>query len=127
MYFVRTIRRFALACVVAACAAQPIALDACHAACDRARSARIATAPPCHHASAAGPQIGRPDRPCGQEHAVVPADRGVGARTPSIGWVSVSPCAPLFAAVAPRGVIAGSSPSPPTIPLALISNIPLRV
>ena len=111
--------------VVAACVAQPVAADACGAACDAARSARLAAAPPCHHA--AGAQVGQPSRPCGQDHAVVPADPGVGAPAPAPAFQSLGPNPLLFCAIAPRVARVDSSISPPAIFFSLTSNTPLRV
>jgi hypothetical protein len=127
MSFVRLVLRWLLSVLVgAACAVQPIALDACRAACDSARSARIAAAPPCHHA-AAGSHIGQPGRPCGQDHAVMPADPGVGGPAQSPAFAPPSPLASLFDAVARRAIVSDSSAGPPAAPISLVSNIPLRV
>jgi hypothetical protein len=128
MSFVRQLLRWLLAVlVVTACAAQPIALDACRAACDSARSAQIAAAPPCHHAAAAS-QIGQPARPSGQEHAVVPASPSVGGPAPILEFVSLRPPASLFDRVVPRACgAADSSAGPPPIPISLESTTPLRV
>ena len=123
MTFVRTLLRWLLmASLAAACAAQPLALDACRAACDSARSAQVAAVPPCHHA-AAGAQIGQPTRPCRQDHAVVPADAGVPAQplTVESSWYGSA-----FAAVTPR-TPADSPAHPSPFPIALDSHIPLRV
>src|SRR5262249_31320774 len=103
--------------------AQPIALDACRAACDSSRSAQAATAPPCHRA--AGSQIGQPARPCGQDHAVVPADHGISAQP--LGVASVCTRALLFDDVAPHVTVADSSAGPPSVPNSIESNTPLRV
>ena len=124
MSFVRTLLRWLLtASLAAACVAQPIALDACRAACDSARRAQVAAVPPCHHA--AGSQIGQPTAPCSQDHAVVPADPGIS--THPHGVASVSSRASLFDHVAPRLAIAGSSADPPSIPISVELNAPLRV
>ena len=126
MSFVRTFLRWLLAAfVVVACAAQPIALDACRAACDTARTARIAAAPPCHHGAGAS-QIGQPVRPCSQDHAVVPADPGVGGPTSSLAFASPGPRSALFGAVTPRAAVVEASSGPPSIPIAITSNTPLR-
>jgi hypothetical protein len=124
MTFVRTLLRWLLtASLAAACAAQPIALDACRAACDSARSAQVAAVPPCHHA--AGWQIGQPTPPCSQDHAVVPADPGVSVHPH--GVTSVCSRASLFDDVAPRVTLADSSAGPPSIRISVESNTPLRV
>jgi len=123
MTFVRTLLRWLLtASIAAACAAQPIALDACRASCDSARLAQVAAAPPCHHA--AGSRISQPTAPCSQDHAVVPADTGVPAQ-PLI--VAVRPRGFLFETVATHAAIAGSSAGPPSIPISVESTTPLRV
>jgi len=125
MSFVRTLLRWLLtASLAAACAAQPIALDACRAACDSARSARAAAAPPCHHAGA-GSQVGQPSPSCAQEHAVVPADPGVGMQPPSVASIDSHPA--LFSDAVLRPAVADSSAGPPPIPISLESNTPLRV
>jgi len=124
MSFVRKLLRVAL--IILACAAQPIALDACHAACDAARTARIASAPPCHRASVNGPQIGQPPRPCGQDHAVVPADSGAGWPSHPLAFATIPARAPLFDGVALPTVV-DSSPDPPAADSQPGSNIPLRV
>jgi len=127
MSVVRTLLRWLIVTfVVAACVAQPVAADACGAACDAARSARLAAAPPCHHA-VAGAQVGQPSRPCGQDHAVVPADPGVGAPAHSPASQSLGPSPLLFRAIAPRVVRVDSSISPPAIFFSLTSSTPLRV
>jgi hypothetical protein len=124
MSFVRTLLRWLLtASLAAACTAQPIAIDACRAACDTARSAQVAAVPPCHHAT--GSQISQPDRPCSQDHAVVPADPGISAHPP--GGASVCSRPSLFDDVAPRMIVADSSAGPPSIPNSVESNTPLRV
>jgi hypothetical protein len=124
MSLVRTLLRWLVtASLASACAAQPIALDACRAACDSARSAQVAAVPPCHHA--AGAQISQPTTPCSQDHAVVPADPGISVH--SHGLASVCSHASLFDDVAPRVTVADSSAGPPPIPISLESNTPLRV
>jgi hypothetical protein len=124
MSFVRTLLRWLLtASLAAACAAQPIALDACRAACDSARSARAAAAPACHRA--AGSQVGQPSPSCGQEHAVVPADPGVAAQPLSVAPIDSPP--PLFNDSVLRAAVADSSAGPPPIPISLESNTPMRV
>jgi hypothetical protein len=124
MSFVRTLLRWLLtASLAAACAAQPIALDACRAACDSTRAAQVAAVPPCHHA--AGSRISQPTTPCSQAHAVVPADPGISVYPP--GVASACSRAPLFDDVAPRLRIADSSAGPPSIPNSVESNTPLRV
>jgi hypothetical protein len=126
MTFVRTLLRWLLTTsLAAACAAQPLALDACRASCDLARSTRIAAAPPCHHA-AAGSRIGQPVRPCGQDHAVVPADSASSVPAPTV-VVAASTRASIFEVVTPRVRVAESSADPPAIPLSLASSTPLRV
>jgi hypothetical protein len=127
MSFVRICLRWLLtAFVVAACAAQPIALDACRAACDSART-RVATAPPCHHAASSGPQMGQPARSCSQEHAVVPADPGVGGPAQSVAFVSLAPTPSPFGTLAPRPGLVVPWSRPPAIPISSESNTPLRV
>jgi len=128
MSFVRALLRGLLTSfAVAACAAQPLALDACRAACDTARTAQTAVAPPCHHAAAAGAQIGQPSRPCGQDHAVVPADHGAGG--PAHAFASAAPATSpsRCGAVVPRVAVVDSSWGPPSIPIAITSNTPLRL
>jgi hypothetical protein len=125
MTFVRLFLRCLLVAFIAgACAAQPIALDACRASCDSARAAQAAGVPPCHRA-AAGTQIGQPVRPCSLDHAVVPARPGVSVQT--TGVASVSSHASLFDHVALRVTAADSSADPPSIPNSVESNTPLRV
>ena len=127
MSVVRMLLRWLFVTVVAAaCVAQPVALDACRAACDTARSARLAATPPCHHATA-GSQVGQPSRPCGQDHAVVPADPGVGAPAHSLAFTSHGPNTSLFRAIAPRAARVDSSAGPPLISISIASNTPLRV
>jgi len=126
MSFVRNLLRALVGVLAVACAAQPIALDACHAACDQVKAARAA-APPCHHVAPAGPQIGANARPCRQDHAVMPGDPGPGAQPRTQSIVSLAPAVVSFAHVFRRDAAADSSPgSPPTL-IALISNTPLRV
>jgi hypothetical protein len=128
MFLVRTLLRGLLtAFVAAACAAQPLAFDVCRAACDTARSARIAAAPPCHHASSGGSQISQPARSCSQDHAVVPADPGATGPAPAFAWSAPAASLSLFAAVAPRVALVDSSSGPPLSPLAIASNTPLRL
>src|SRR5215471_13164982 len=125
--FVRTLLRWLFVAVVAAaCVAQPVAVDACRAACDTARSAWLAATPPCHHA-AAGSQVGQPSRSCGQDHAVVPADPGVGAPAHSLASASHGPSTSLFGAVALRVARVDSSTGPPPISISLASHTPLRI
>jgi len=127
MSVVRTLLRWLIVTfAVAACVAQPVAADACGAACDAARSARLAAAPSCHHA-VAGTQVGQPSRPCGQDHAVVPADPGVGSPAHLPASRSLAPRPLLFRAIAPRVARVDSSISPPAIFFSLTSNTPLRV
>jgi len=124
MSFVRTLLRWLLtASLAAACAAQPIALDACRAACDSARTAQVAAVPPCHHA--AGSQISQPTAPCSQDHAVVPADPGISVHPH--GVASACSRASLFDDVAPRVTVADSSAGPPSVHNSVESNTPLRV
>jgi hypothetical protein len=124
MSFVRTLLRWLVtASLAAACVAQPIALDACRAACDSARAAQVAAVPPCHHA--AGSQVGQPSPSCGQQHAVVPADPGVAAQPLSVASIDSRP--PLFDDSVLRAPVADSSAGPPPIPVSLESNTPLRV
>jgi hypothetical protein len=124
MYFVPRLQLVVVALLVAACAAQPVALDACGAACERAH---IAAAPPCHHEAAAAGQIGHPARPCGQDHAVVPADSGsvtsaqrhlVASMTARMATFRSSPC---------RASITFGVHSPPLFFIPPESNTPLRV
>jgi hypothetical protein len=124
MCFVRNLLR-ALVCVVAAaCAAQPIALDACHAACERVKTARVA-ASPCHHVAPAGPQIGQSARPCGQDHALMPSD-GPGAAPKTQMTLSTPPGDITSFAHRPlRGAAVESAP--PSVLITSISNTPLRV
>jgi hypothetical protein len=127
MSFVRNLLRALVAVVAVACAAQPMALDACHAACDRVKAARAA-APPCHHVAAAGPQIGQNARPCSQDHAVMPGDPGprVAPKTQTI--LSTAPgVVALFAHDLMRVGPVDSSPGPAPILISLSSNTPLRV
>src|SRR5215813_7067686 len=117
MSVVRTLLRWLIVTfVVAACVAQP----------DAARSARLAAAPPCHHA-VAGAQVGQPSRPCGQDHAVVPADPGVGAPAHSPASQSLGPSPLRFRTIAPRVARVDSSISPPAIFFSITSNTPLRI
>jgi hypothetical protein len=127
MYFVPKLQWLVAAVLVAACSAQPIALDACGAACERAQHARSAAAPPCHHEAPAAGQIGQTTRRCGQDHAVAPAASDTGAP----GHVQT------IASVTPRAFASGPSPSaisaasgshrPPHLLFALESNTPLRI
>jgi hypothetical protein len=124
MSFVRTLLRWLLtASLAAACAAQPVALDACRAACDSARAAQVAAVPPCHHA--AGSQISQPTTPCSRDHALVPADPGISGHPHGVASVCSRPS--RFDDVAPRVTVADSSAGPPSIPDSIESNTPLRV
>jgi len=128
MFLVRALLRGLLtAFVVAACVAQPLAFDVCRAACDAARTSRIAAAPPCHHASSGGAQIGQPARSCSQDHAVVPADPGATGPAPAFAWSAPAASPSLFVAVAPRVALVDSSSGPPSNSLSLESNTPLRM
>jgi hypothetical protein len=124
MYFVPRLQFFVAALLVAACAAQPVAIDACGAACERAR---ISAAPPCHHEASATGQIGQAARPCGQDHAIAPAASDTGAPGHVQTLASVTPRAFAFGP-SPSAISAASgSHSPPHILFALESNTPLRV
>src|ERR1051325_9041757 len=99
MCFVRNLLRALAGVLAAACLVQPIALDACHAACDRAKTAPVAAAPPCHHVAPAGPQIGQNARPCTQDHAVMPVDPGPGSAPTTQTMLSTAPAIVAFAGV----------------------------
>jgi hypothetical protein len=127
MYFVPKLQVLVAAVLVAACAAQPIALDACGAACETARSARSAVAPPCHHEATAAGRIGQTARPCGQDHAVAPAAAGTGAPDRVQTIATVTPRASASGLSLPQAPIAFGSQSPPLFFFALESNTLLRV
>jgi hypothetical protein len=127
MYFVRTLQFLVAAVLVAACAAQPIALDACGAACERAQNARSAAAPPCHHEAPATGQIGQTTRRCGQDHAVTPAASGTGAPDRVQTIAGVTPRALASGLSLRRAPVVVGSQSPPLFFLALESNTLLRV
>jgi hypothetical protein len=114
MYFVDGFKRVLVAVAVAACAAQPIALDACSAACERARTVRSAAAPPCHHGATAAGRISQPARACGQDHAVVPAS-GTGAPDHAQTIALENPCAFASGLSLRRAPIPFGSQSPPPI------------
>jgi len=121
----RLLRLLMVGLVVAACAGQPIALDACSAACEAARSAAVA--PPCHHATASAEKISQPDRPCGQDHAVVPAAAATGAppqaQTAASATVSVS----AFGHTLRPAPLTSSSQSPPPVPFSVEASAALRI
>jgi hypothetical protein len=128
MSSVRTLLRGLLtAFVIAACAAQPIAFDACRAACDSARTAQTAVAPSCHHAASTGALIGQPARSCSQDHAVVPADPGAGGPAHAFTWSFPATSPSRDGGVVPRVAVVDPSSGPPSIPIAIASNTPLRV
>jgi hypothetical protein len=112
MYFVDGFKRVLIAAAMAACAAQPIVLDACSAACDRARTVRNAAAPPCHHEATPAEQISQPVRACGQDHAVVPAS---GTSSPDhVQTIAlVNPCAFASGLAPRRAPLPFGSQSPP--------------
>ena len=128
MCFVRNLLRTLAGVLAAACVVQPIALDACHAVCDAANTARVATAPPCHDVGRPGPQISQNARPCTQDHAVMPVDPGPGSAPKTQTMLSTAPAVVPFAAFPVDD--AAAIPSPPGSPPILDSvspNTPLRV
>jgi hypothetical protein len=127
MYFVPSLQILVAAVLLAACAAQPIALDACGAACERAQNARNAAAPPCHHEAPATGQIGQTARRCGQDHAVTPAASGTGAPDRVQTISAVTPHASAHGLTLRRAPVVFGSQSPPPLLHPLESNTLLRV
>jgi hypothetical protein len=129
MDFVVGFKRLVIACVVAASAGHPLALDVCHSVCEGVRARRLEAAPPCHHVAPAVAQIDHQARPCAQDHAVVPGASGIEAPTQAPAAGSATQILSSFdsSSHGPNGPqSAFSSPSPPP-PLASESNAPLRV